>query len=187
MTLSDLWRIIRHKPKIETEKKTKTQEELDLKLIELKERNNEAELNRFKISELKRARFNRELSDIQQSVETDIVEEDDGDEYEQDEDIPTWLAPFMPIITKKLGEVGKQGSISENAPTSLDYPQDIPTPQTQPLSDDELRTMLKEVPKSQLKMAKIMPKDSLYSMVNQKFPISRNDFERAYQILVTEF
>jgi len=55
------------------------------------------------------------------------------------------------------------------------------------ISDEELRAFLRQMPKSQLKMAKIMPKPALYKIINQKMPINPQEFERGYQILVTEF
>lgn len=188
MTLSDLWRIIRQKPKIETVKKAAIGKSDEEKALELEERKNEIELNRLKINELKRARFKKELDDVASSIEYDTQEEEDDGEDFDDEDIPPWLAPFMPIIAQKIGQVGKQATNSQESQTGQEYPQDTATPQTYTsIPDEEIRNALKAIPKNQLKMAKVMPKSALYNMVNQKMPMSPHDFERAYQILVTEF
>lgn len=189
MTFSDLWRILRQKPTLQAVKPIKIGKSDDEKALEIEERRNEIELNRLKISEAKRARFRKELDDIH----TDIT--DDTQDYEDDEesdDVPEWLAPFMPIITQKLQGINKTpNSVNQAVGIAPDAYTDSTTQQqfyTPPIiSDDELRGFLNQLPKSQLKMAKIMPKPALYNIINQKMPLSQQDFERGYQILVTEY
>ena len=184
MTFSDLWRIFRQKPKLSIEKPIKIGKSDDEKALELEERRNEIELNRLKINEAKRVRFRKELDDLH----ADIIEDskDDLEDEEVEEDVPFWLAPFMPLITQKLQEVGKNEGSHESPQAQHDYIQ--PQVFQQPvISDDELRDFLNKIPKNQVRMAKIMPKPVLYKMINQKMPISQQDFERGYQILVSEY
>jgi len=98
MTFGDRWKIIRQKKEIQTIKQLKIGKSEEEKALEIEERKNEVELNRLKINEAKRLRFKKELEDVTQSIN------DDAEEYEEeaDDDVPDWLAPFVPIISQKL-------------------------------------------------------------------------------------
>ena len=187
MSFSDLWRILRQKPRVEAQKRqlSKTEEELELKRIEIEERKNEAELNRLKLQEAKRIRFKKELEEVTNNITDDNFEGEE--EFDDEEDVPAWIAPFIPIISQKLAGGRQQNSSDINHP--VDNVAESPTANYAPpiVSDEELRGFLRSLSKKELKYAKIIPKSALHSMINQKMPISAQDFERGYQILVTEF
>jgi hypothetical protein len=187
MTFSDVWRILRQKPKNVVFKPpiSNIERELDLKRVELEERKNEAELNKLKLQEAKRIRFKKELEEVTNNINEDTFEgEEDSDEG--DDDMPPWLAPFIPIISQKLAGGRPQNSENINHPNiNAESQQAIYAPPI--VSDEELRGFLRTLSKKELKYAKVIPKSALHSMINQKMPISAQDFERGYQILVTEF
>jgi len=184
MALKDLWRLITKKP---TEKEIKekkiglTDEE---RLLQLEERRNEVELNRLKINELKRKRFKNELAQISKNIEDELVDEiEDYDEEDgEDLDLPQWLTPFIPMITSKLTGGKNQNDNSNPSPNT------VHSPVSPSISDEEIRTFLKSTPKNYLSMAKASPKFLVYQKIKEKIPtLSNEDFERAYNILMTEF
>lgn len=189
MTFSDLWRIFRQKPRSIAYKPpiSNTERDLELKRIELEERKNEAELNKLKLQEAKRIRFKKELEEVTNNINEDNFQSDEDFDESEEEDIPAWLAPFIPIISQKLsGEGQKKNSESESSPDGFrESQQAIYAPPL--VSDDELRNFIKTLKPKELKYAKVIPKQTLYHMINQKMPMSPQDFERGYQILVTEF
>lgn len=180
MTFADLWQILAKKKQKPPEKAQKVGKSDEERSLEIEERRNEIELNRLKINEIKRMRFQKELEDIQTNIQNEI----DGDDFEDDEEEENPLIKLLaPIIAGKLQEYTSKA-------TSQESPHLMPEthyPSTPQYSDDQLRGFIKTIPKSQRTQAKIMPKGDLYKIISSKAPMTPEDFERGYQLLVTEF
>lgn len=187
MTLADLWRIFRQKPKVSTIKSEKLltlQKSQEEKILELEERKIENELQKLRIQEVKRARINRDLEEIQSRIEDDYQDDDDeGEDEDNDPVAETIKGLIATAITGKMGGNSQKGSM--NGPPSETAVQQHENPPK--LSDDTIRAMLDEIPKNQIKVAKSLPKSTVYEIVNKKYPMSVQDFERSYQIMIAEY
>ena len=177
MTFGDIWRILRQKPAKQPSNLTKKGKSEEERELELEERRNEVELNRLKLYEAKRMRFKKELEELQMNINDD---DDDGEYDDSDEDSPL-MKILTPIIAGKLAEMSQKNTPQPQTNVNFGY---VP-PQ---FSDDQLRKIIKQIPKSQLKTAKIMEKDELFDIIKTKVPnLDERSFERGYQLLVTEF
>jgi len=177
MTFGDVWRILRQKPTKQPQNLTKKGKSEEERELELEERRNEVELNRLKLYEAKRMRFKKELEELQMSIDDD---DDDGDYDDSNEDTPL-MKLITPIIAGKLAEMSQKNPPQPQ--TNLNYGYVPPQ-----FSDDQLRKIIRQIPKAQLKTAKIMEKDELFEIIKTKVPnLDERSFERGYQLLVTEF
>lgn len=164
----------------------KTEEE---KILELEERKNEIELNKLKISEIKRERFKRELEEIGKRIENP-QDFDDDDEEEIDEEDDLINSAFGTILTKVMA--GSKGGSTTGGSSFLEQAQLTPsnstsTPHAAPITDEEIRGYLRQQSSKNLKLAKAIPKPLLFRKIKEQMPLSNDECERAYQILVTEF
>lgn len=122
----------------------------------------------------------QDLKDEMQEEYDDYEEESDGNLNE----ITSLLAPILMNI--KGGANSSQAqTVSNLTPPSTAPPQNPQEIRT--FSDEEIRLMLKEQPKIKLLIAKKMDKAELKEKIREKMPVTDADFEKAHQILLTEF
>ena len=121
----------------------------------------------------------RELRELQEELSDDESEETDG--------LGDTDKMLMSILLPMLNKQPSQGAGLKPNEIAAAPPTPQQTVLSQSISDDEIRTALKQIPKPQLKLAKSLPKDIVYRKVTQQMPLTNEEFERAYNILVGEF
>lgn len=128
----------------------------------------------------------RELKELQDELRDDEGD-DEGDEMSTDKLLMSLVLPML----------NKGGAGLQNAKQPIEFgantqdQQAPPTPTqtvlSQVISDDEIRTAIKQLPKTQIMLAKKLPKDIVFRKVTQQIPLTNEEFDRAYNILQTEF
>lgn len=122
----------------------------------------------------------QDLKDEMQEEYDDYEEESDGNLNE----ITSLLAPILMNI-KGGANSSQQAAVSNFTPPAQAPPQNPQEQRT--FSDEEIRLMLKEQEKIKLLIAKKMDKNKLKEKIRERMPVTDADFERAHQILLTEF
>lgn len=112
----------------------------------------------------------RELQDLKR----ELYDDEDGEDDEEDNQtqILQFLAPIL-------------GNLKGGAPQAPPIP--AAPPQSSNISDEDIRAFIVKQDRKHIKLAKTMPKEIIKRKVLAEMPMSDAEFERAHQILMTEF
>lgn len=180
MTLKNLWQILKSKetPNTPLKDKRHNHEFTD------EDREHALEMRRLR---QQTARMREKMALIEQRRELEELKaelEEEANEPEEEDD--PMMKIFAPMLANQLNSFSKPAPHSNNeAPPLLNQQEQVlEKPQ---YSDEDIRNYLKTIPKLKLALAKRMDKQKVYEMINEQIPLSIPEFERGYQILISEF
>lgn len=157
----------------ETPIKPKEKEPLDETQIQIKQMRNEYRRLQEKQKLLEAKAELREL-------EEEIYGLNDHDEESEDAQMLKIIAPFLSQLT------AQKSNPSTLSPPPLNNPS-FSEPPVATITDEQIHTYLKSLPKNHIITAKALPKELLFRKIRQQMPLSEVEMENIYKILMTEY
>jgi len=170
MSLKDLWSIIKG---------------TDKKVVDARANHQFSDADREHAEEMRKLR--QETARIQQKMQlmeqkrelqdlkAELYDGDDDEDDDGENDVAT-------LVSQLFGAV--KSGVSQSPPTIVNPQSAAYHPK---LSDNDIRSFIVKQDRKHIKLAKTMPKEIVKRKISEQIQLTDEEFERAHQILLSEF